>query len=253
LKAVESYVKYKDENSYAPERPRGLSFLIKPFLFILLIWIIFWADVRFMLNLFHFGILPRHIEGLPGIIASPLIHGSLRHLSNNSIPILVLGAGLYYFYPRIANVVVLASWLISGMVVWIIGRENFHIGASGLIYSLAAFIFLSGILRKQPNLLALSLLVVFLYGGLVWGVFPLQESVSWEAHLAGGVSGLALAIRYRSIGPARKTYSWDEDEVITEEDEQHQTEKDPEPWQTYSESRHGIHYVYHQKKEAEDE
>ena len=199
----------------------GLSFLLKPFYLVLSIWIIFWLDQKFALDLFKFGIYPRSLTGFLGILFTPLIHGNLAHLSNNTLPILVLGGSLYYFYPRIAGKVVLISWLVSGFVVWLIGRDSYHIGASGLIYALAGFIFLSGILRRQPQLLALSLLVVFLYGSLVWGVLPIEETVSWEAHLAGGVSGLTLALVYRDVGPRRKLYSWDleEAEDIEVEDE----------------------------------
>ncbi len=240
------------ENLSTPERQEGLGFLVWPFYFIILLWLVFWLDSRYMLGLYHFGILPRNLFGLVGVFASPLIHGSLAHLSNNTLPLLVLGAGLYYFYPRIAGIVVISSWLLSGLLVWFIGRENYHIGASGLIYALAAFIFLSGLLRKQPNLLALSLLVVFLYGSLVWGIFPVEESVSWEAHLSGGISGLLLAIRYRNTGPATKKYSWDNDEEVLKVEEPSKPEPPigvnghsaQEAWEEYTHSQHGIHYIY---------
>ena len=188
---------------------------------VLVMWIIFWADQRFALNLFHLGIYPRTFKGLIGIIFTPVIHGNLAHLTNNTFPVLVLGGALYYFYPRIADRIIIFSWISSGIVVWFIGRESYHIGASGLIYALVGFIFLSGLLRRQPQLLAVSLLVVFLYGSLVWGILPIEESISWEAHLAGGTSGLALAFYYREYGPRKKLYSWDleEEEGAEVEDE----------------------------------
>ncbi|HBF19008.1 MAG TPA: hypothetical protein DDW81_02860, partial [Cryomorphaceae bacterium] len=207
-------------NSYNEEfipEDRGLGFLLKPFIFVMILWVIFWLDFRFDLELFHLGIYPKHWQGLQGVVFSPVIHGSLQHLTNNTIPMLVLGASLYYFYPRVANFIVIVSWVISGLIVWFIGRESYHIGASSLIYALAGFIFLSGILRKQANLLTLSLLVVFLYGSLVWGVLPIDEQISWEAHLAGAFSGFALAFHFRKVGPAikKKRYSWE----FEEEDE----------------------------------
>lgn len=248
----------------APQQRFDLSFFLKPFYFILLIWFIFWADMRFTLDLYQFGILPRHFSGLVGVISAPLLHGSLMHLSNNTLPILALGTGLFYFYPRIASPVVLLAWLSSGLTVWIIGRESYHIGASGLIYALAGFIFLSGILRRQSNLLALSLLVVFLYGSLVWGILPIEEGVSWEAHLAGASCGFALAIYYRRVGPRRKRYSWELEEEFPEEKigrEVHpdhwklEDEEEKEAWKNYSGSLHGIRYIYkpHSEKETDPE
>ncbi len=239
----------------------GLSFLLKPFYFILIMWFVFWLDQRLMLGLAQFGILPRHVEGLIGVVASPLLHGSLEHISNNTIPLLALGAGLFYFYPRIALVVISISWLSSGFAVWLIGRESYHIGASGLIYALAGFIFLSGLLRRQPNLLALSLLVVFVYGSLVWGIFPLQESVSWEAHLTGAAAGFALAIHFRKFGPRRKKYSWDmetevgEEQFIAEDTNFTDTaplETQKEIWEDYANSSHGIRYTFKPGKKGED-
>lgn len=251
---------------------QGLSFLTKPFFFILLIWVVFWVDQRFMLELYQFGILPRHVEGLPGVLVSPLLHGNMVHISNNTLPLLALGAGLFYFYPRIALFVIITSWVSSGLAVWIIGRESYHIGASSLIYALAGFIFLSGILRKQPNLLALSLLVVFLYGGLVWGIFPIRENVSWEAHLAGASSGFALAIHFRKLGPVRKKYSWELEEegiedvkfeeikdysakdVNGEEPKEKPEEKqDEEAWNNYGQAYGGIRYFYRPNDEQKSD
>ena len=207
-----------------------------------------------MLDLYRFGIFPRHFDGLLGVVASPLLHGSLMHISNNTLPILALGMGLFFFYPRIASTVVIVSWISSGLAVWLIGRESYHIGASSLIYALAGFIFLSGVLRRQGNLLALSLLVVFLYGGLIWGIFPMKENVSWEAHLAGGVSGFVLALYFRHIGPAQRRYSWElepvpeieatKDEPLIEEI----TTPEKEAWEEYAKSVHGIRYIYRKKE-----
>ena len=249
---------YNPVDPEVQENTVGLGFIIKPFYFVLLIWMIFWLDQRYMLDLYRFGIFPRHLDGMVGIFATPLVHGSLGHLANNTLPVLALGAGLYYFYPKIATRVVLISWLSSGLAVWLIGRESFHIGASGLVYSLAGFIFLSGLLRRQPQLLALSLLVVFLYGGMIWGVLPIEEAVSWEAHLAGAFSGFALAINYRRFGPTQKKYSWElepeeEDEVfITINDDLESAErKEDDTWKNYSTEHPFV--IYHYKSKAEPE
>ncbi len=206
-----------------------------------------------MLHLNRFGVIPLSWEGLVGIIASPLLHGDLKHLMSNSIPLLALGAGLYYFYPKIATRVVIIAWISSGIALWIIGRPSIHIGASGLVYALAGFIFLSGLLRKQPNLLALSLLVIFLYGGLFWGLLPVEEKISWEAHLTGLSSGFALAINYRHLRPRQKKYSWDLEEETSEfeeteelflQDEAIQNKPQIEAWKQYSNNHLTIVYHY---------
>lgn len=252
------YISAETQGSYTVGDREGIGFVIRPFLFVLLIWLVFWLDQRFMLDLYHYGIFPRHFDGLWGIVASPLLHGSLTHISNNTLPVLALGMGLFFFYPRIASTVVILSWLLSGIAVWIIGRESYHIGASGLIYALAGFIFLSGVLRRQGNLLALSLLVVFLYGGLIWGLFPIRENVSWEAHLAGGLSGFALALYFRKVGPRRRVYSWEEEEESVPEVPAppemppfRSTIKD-EAWEEYAQSMHGIRYIYRKERKDPD-
>lgn len=233
----------------------GNSYMLWPFYFVLLLWVVFWADSRFMLDLYYLGVLPGSIKGFFGIFTSPLVHGSLMHLVNNTFPILVLGGGLFYFYPRIAWKVIIVSWLASGLMTWLIGRESYHIGASGLIYALAGFIFLCGILRKQANLLALSLLVVFFYGSLVWGVLPVEDTISWEAHLGGALSGFALAIFYRKSPPSSKKYSWEiEEDGAKEPDDDNDIPEEiwnREAWEDYSGSNHGIRYIY-KTKETDD-
>ena len=249
----------RPEHSWQNQPERGLGFVMTPFLFVVFIWFVFWLDQRFMLDLYRFGILPRHFDGLFGVVASPLLHGSLTHISNNTLPILALGMGLFFFYPRIASTVVIVSWVSSGLAVWLIGRESYHIGASSLIYALAGFVFLSGILRRQGNLLALSLLVVFLYGGLIWGIFPMKENISWEAHLAGGVSGFALALFFRHEGPVRRRYSWElkPEPVFNEVEDKPAPEEIPDPireaWEDYAKSVHGIRYIYREKDEPSSE
>jgi membrane associated rhomboid family serine protease len=108
---------------------------------------------------------------------------------------------LFYFYRPVAFRVFFLTWIITGILVWLGGRSSYHIGASGLIYGFASFLFFSGIIRNNINLMAISLLVVFLYGGLVWGILPYDYKISWESHLFGALTGLALAITYRNYGP----------------------------------------------------
>ena len=151
-----------------------------PVIFVILIWILELIQVNTGIRLLSLGIIPRHAEGLTGIITAPFIHSGFDHLLSNTLPILIVGAGLFYFYPTLAWNVILLIWSFTGLWVWISGRTSSHIGASGLIYGLVSFLFFSGILRKDRRLIAISLLVTFLYGSLVWGIFPVDQSVSWE-------------------------------------------------------------------------
>jgi len=180
---------------------------------VMVIALIFFVDREFDLHLSRFGVYPRDLSGLKGILFYPLIHGSLEHLFNNSVPLLVLLFTLFFFYPTVAIRTVVFIYLFSGVWIWISARQNFHIGASGVIYGLAAFLFFSGIFRRDNRMIAISLMVAFLYGSMVWGIFPLQERVSWEGHLWGAVSGVALAWLYRKEGPQRKMYQWQIDEI----------------------------------------
>lgn len=170
-------------------------------------------------NFTHLGIYPLTQKGLFGIFAHPLIHSDWEHLLSNSVPLFCLMWGLYYFYKDFASTVFIQAWLIGGLLTWIIGKPGWHLGASGLIYSLAFFLFFSGILRKYIPLIALSLLVTFLYGSMIWNMFPwfARENTSWEGHLDGAIAGTFLAIIYRKQGP-QKPVSFMEDEA--EEDVQ---------------------------------
>ena len=165
-------------------------------------------------KLSHWGVYPREVHGIYGIFSSVLIHGSWEHLFNNSLPLLVLGTALFHFYKSLAPKVWFYSILYTGLLLWLGGRPSFHIGASGLVYALASFLFFSGFIRKHRNLMALSMAVVFLYGGMVWGIFPSQEHISWEAHLFGAVNGLFWALFYKDKGPQRKKYSWELEEEM---------------------------------------
>lgn len=160
------------------------------------------------------GVYPRRIENIWGIFTLIFVHSDWSHLTNNVISFFLLGSLLYFFYKQIASKVLIISYIVSGLMLWFIGRENWHIGASGLIYSLAFFLFFSGIIRKHVPLIAISLVVAFLYGNMVWHVFPwqIQDPISWEGHLAGGIIGFALSILYRNEGPQKPVIIWDEEE-----------------------------------------
>ncbi len=152
-----------------------------------------------------------------GILLSPFLHGDWKHVLNNSIPLIVLGTSLRYFYKTIAKEVFLWSWLMSGVWLWALGRESYHIGASGIVYALASFLFFSGLIRKHTKLMAISFFVVFLYGSMVWGLFPIKEHISWEGHLSGALAGIILAWWFRKEGPPKQVYQYEIDEELEEE------------------------------------
>lgn len=186
--------------------------------FLSVMWILYFANQEYDFHYSKFGIYPRDISGLKGIFFSPFIHGSFEHLLNNSLPLLILGTALFYFYGKLGVKVAFILFFLSGLLVWLSGRESYHIGASGLIYAFAGFLFMSGILRREKSLIALSLLVAFLYGSLFWGIFPVKESISWEGHLWGGVAGFVLAWFYKDDGPQRKKFDWEEEDDDEYED-----------------------------------
>jgi len=199
------------------EKKKILSKLFIPFLFLLLMWLVKIIEVNFQLSFVRYGVFPQTINGLKGILFYPFIHKDFTHLINNSYPILILGGMLFAIYRKIATQLFVWLYFISGFWLWAIGRPSFHIGASGLIYALASFLFVSGIIRKNPRLTAVSMLVIFLYGSMIWGLLPTKEPISWEGHLAGFIAGILVAIFYRNEGPKPKKYQWEIDEEIEKE------------------------------------
>jgi membrane associated rhomboid family serine protease len=183
--------------------------LAVPLYFVLFLWVVLWVEARFGLNFNKYGIYPRTFKGLRGIFFSTFIHGGVVHLYQNSFPLLILIFNLFYFYRKIAFKIMFYGILLTGVFTWIIGRPSYHIGASGLIYLLFSFIFFSGIFRKYYRLLAISLMVIFLYGSIVWYMFPIKDEVSWEGHVSGFVAGIILAYIFRGIGPQKEYYDWE--------------------------------------------
>ena len=183
-----------------------------PLFFLLIMWGVKIFEILYNTSYIDLGVLPRSFKGLKGIIFSPFIHKDLSHLINNSMPIIVLGSSLSYFYPRIKFRLVLWLYFTCGILLWGIGRSSFHIGASGFIYALASFIFFSGLMKKNKRLSALSLVVVFIYGSMFWGLLPTHENVSWEGHLSGLIAGLIIAFFFKNLGPKKDVYQWEIDE-----------------------------------------
>jgi membrane associated rhomboid family serine protease len=178
--------------------------------FVALIWLIQLLNWALDLGVEDFGVRPRQWTGLAGILFAPLVHGGFEHLIANTLPLLVLGTAMLYLYPNAAFKVLPAVYLGPGIAVWLFAKGGVHVGASGLIYGLVSYIFISGLIRRDRRAIAASLLVAFMYGASVWGVLPIERGISWETHLAAALIGLALAIAYRRLDVLpRHRYSWE--------------------------------------------
>lgn len=205
--------------NYFPSNPKKLDpemekkifyhSLFFPSVFVFLFWVIEIFEQTTGISLVRLGVYPLHLKGLPGILFSPFIHSGFSHLVSNSIPFFILMFMLIYFYRRISYRIFIQLYLLAGLCVWLSGREAWHIGASGVVYALAAFHFVSGVIRNDVRLLTISVVVVFLYGGMVWGMFPINPDVSWEGHLWGAVSGFILALYYRKYIIRRDKFDWE--------------------------------------------
>ncbi len=204
------------------DRRRFLGALLASAAFIAVLWWIKMAEVGLGTSFAWLGVQPRSLHGLVGILTAPLLHGSIGHLINNTLPLLVLGVLALSIYPRAAWRAIALIWLGSGLGIWLIGRESSHLGASGLAHGLMFFLFLLGILRRDRPAIAAAMIAFFLYGGMLLTILPGDPQVSWEAHLSGAVCGVLAALLWfrRDPAPARKRYSWeDEAEVEALEDE----------------------------------
>jgi len=184
------------------------------------LWLIELAELILHLDFTRYGVYPRTLQGLSGILLAPLIHGSLAHVFSNTLPIIILGTALLYGYPRSARLVLPVLYFGTGIGVWLFGRSAWHIGASGLIFGMMFFIATIGVLRWDTRSIALAMVVFLLYGGMVWGVLPGDPSVSFESHLAGALLGVALAVwlKNRDPAPPPKRYSWEDEEEVSDEE-----------------------------------
>ena len=212
------------QNELTEEKTNWRQVLTIPTLMVAAMWAVFYIDPLVPVLLKGFGVQPRTAEGLIGILTMPLLHGSFEHLISNTLPMWILGALIFLHYKEVAPRIYIFSWLITGFWVWVMARPHTnHIGASGMVYAFTSFLFFSGIFRKHKQLIAVSFFVVFLYGGLLWGIFPIDlepyRNTSWEGHLAGGMAGLLLAIYYRKVGKQRQPYAWELEDDEEEEDD----------------------------------
>ena len=195
------------------------SIFVIPILYVVLIWVIYWIEINFDFNFNKFGVFPRTFEGFRGVFLTHFIHSNTSHLFDNSFPLFVLLSSLFYFYKDLSYKVLLFGGFFTGFLTWIIARESYHIGASGIVYLLFSFVFFSGIIRKHFRLVALSLIIIFLYGSMIWYVLPIKEGMSWEGHLSGFLVGLIFAIVYRKKGIVKEEHQFIETEFDTFFDE----------------------------------
>ena len=200
------------------ENKKFITSLTIPVIFIISIWLIKTFELISGIELTGLGIYPREMFGLVGIITFPLIHADINHLMSNTLPILFLGTGIYYFYPDSSKKVIIIIYFLTGLLVWLFARSAFHIGASGIVYGLVTFFFFSGVLRRDKRAISLALIVTFLYGGLVWGILPIKEGMSWESHLFGSLWGIIFAFLFRK-NDKYKRYDWEDEEESTPVDE----------------------------------
>jgi membrane associated rhomboid family serine protease len=251
--------------------------IIVPVLLISVIWMVFFIQ-NFIELRECYGIIPLSFRGLRGVFLAPLFHGDLQHVVNNTVPLFVLTFLIFQFYEKLAYFVLVNGWIASGLVVWMLPDFAFmnssilscHIGASGIIYVLAFFLFFSGVFKKEKTLMAISLIVVFLYGGIIWGMFPKEifgisddRRISWESHLSGGMIGFVLAFMLRKIGRQKEKAQWEKKEYDPSADEElWERYKNEYPEHFYDEKsindeinlKKKVNYIYkYKEKDSSDE
>lgn len=188
------------------------SIFLIPVAYVFAIWFIYWIEIKFDFNFNKYGVLPRNLVGFRGVFLTHFIHSDTSHLFNNSVPLFVLLSSVFYFYKGVAYKVLFYGGFFTGTLTWCFARESYHIGASGIVYLLFSFVFFSGIIKRHYRLVALSLMIIFLYGSMIWYIFPTKESVSWEGHLSGFVVGFVFAITYRNKGIVKEEHQFIETE-----------------------------------------
>lgn len=192
-----------------------------PLFLLLVLYLLKFLEVGMDWDFSRLGVYPMQRRGVFGIFAHPLIHSSFRHLMANTLPLFFLSWCLFYFYRGIAPYILIAIWVGCGLFTFLIGKPGWHIGASGIIYGLAFFLFFSGLLRRHVPLIAISLLITFLYGGLVWHMLPffVKPTTSWEGHLSGAIAGTLCSLAFMHQGP-QKPQPFEEEEGEEEEMEE---------------------------------
>lgn len=168
----------------------------KPILLIIaLLYAVWISDMIFPIKLNAFGLIPRSQRGLLGIITAPFLHGNLLHLNSNAIPLIVMLFTLIAFYENKVWKIVVSVTLISGILLWCFGRDANHIGASGVIYGLASYLIVNGLLERKLKSIIISIVFATTYSGLIYGMTPFttRPGISWDGHLFGAVSGVLVS------------------------------------------------------------
>lgn len=230
------------------EKRKFFGSLVIPLFIIMIMWLTKLTEVCFDIDLGRWGLVPHTVKGLVGILTMPFLHGGWEHLLANTVPILVLGTALFYFYPSLSFRVLLITYLASGVLTWCIGSPtSTHIGASALVYGLNLFLIVSGFIRGNRSLIVISLIMVFLYGSFLWGMIPslaIPQNISWEGHLAGALIGVMLAIIYRKEGPQKDEHHWDDDDDEKDDDERLNSNGEKPYWDVPTPSNDDLTVVY---------
>lgn len=216
----------------SPRSQRNFKLALRAaIILVAILWLVFTIDFLFQLNLVRFGLMPRRVDGLLGMFTVPLLHGSWSHLGSNTLPLFVAVTAILFLYPNSSVWVFPILYSGTPLAAWTFARPDLHVGASGLIYGLLAYVFFSGLLRRDVRSIGVSLLIYFLYGSAVYGILPGQGRTSWELHLSGLVLGIILAWRFRHWDQTpRKRYDWeDEDEEVNAHHHIHSSHDD-EHW-----------------------
>lgn len=258
------------------ERKRFWLSMSIPTILLFVLWFLAFLQYQFGLNINQYGIIPQTTKGLIGIITSPFLHADFKHLWSNTIPLWILMTALFYYYPRVAWQTLAIIWIGEGLFVWLFAREGNHIGASGIVYGLAAFHFVQGILQHNSSLLAFMFLEIFLFGGMIWGIFPEffpEKNISWESHLFGLIIGVILAFAFKHYGPPVVLQSWEIDpeeeqnnvddttdltskeqheEIKSEENNSLETTRIENKLEKANDLRLNVRYIYHKNRDIKE-
>jgi membrane associated rhomboid family serine protease len=199
-----------------------INIIFIPTILSLLILLVFLLEKGMDWNFSKAGIYPRKPEWIWTIFTFIFVHANWSHLFNNLLSFFLLSSCLFYFYRPVNLRIFVLLWFLSGIMLWVIGRESRHVGASGLIYAIAAFLLFSGLIRRHIPLIAISLVVTLIYGNMIWHIFPwtVSDPVSWEGHLSGLITGLLVAIIFRNDGPQKPVKVWEEDNIEDESNDE---------------------------------
>jgi len=229
---------------------RLIDSIVWPLVIVVAIWVVFFVNLRFGLDLNQYGMRPQDLRGIFGIFTMPFLHGDFDHLFSNSVPLLLSMAFIFIYFDKERIPILLLNVLLTGIILLAIGepRSN-HIGASGLVYAYIFFLVTHAIFTRNKEMLGASFLLIFLYGSLIYGIFPeygriVGKNISWEGHLAGAISGVVFGFLFRKTGPQQAMFFENESDDDEEDDDPDAYWKTPE--QRAQETT--VHYYYKEKE-----